>query len=149
MSPDFPSADAYAREPVRHPPLEIVDVAAEQRVVTEDYRNVVLSRINTHCVRLAVFHGEYRWHHHPRSDELFLVVEGRLEIDLGDGRTLALEPWQSVVIPAGMVHRTRAVGRTVNLTFEQLETETIFVDAPAGSLGARPSSANESGSSSS
>lgn len=112
-----------------------MDVAAEQRAVTEDYRNVVLGRVDTGasangvaCLRLAVFRGEYRWHQHPGSDELFLVVEGRLEIDLADGRTLALAPWQAVVVPAGTVHRTRAVGRTVNLTFEAVAAETTFVD---------------------
>jgi mannose-6-phosphate isomerase-like protein (cupin superfamily) len=125
---DLPSADAYASEPVRHPPLVVVDIATEQRAVSDDYRNMVLSQVNTSCLRLAVFRGEYRWHYHPRSDELFLVVEGRLEIDLAAGRTLALEPWQSVVIPAGTVHRTRAVGRTVNLTFENLGAETVFTD---------------------
>jgi len=105
-----------------------VDVMAEQRSVTEPYRNVVLSRINTSCLRLAVFEAEYRWHHHPHSDELFLVVDGRLEIDLAEGRTLVLTPWQAVVIPAATVHRTRAMGRTVNLTFEELAADTVFVD---------------------
>lgn len=57
-------------------------------------------------------------------------IPGRLEIDLADGRTLALGPWQCVVIPAGTVHRTRAVGRTVNLTVEALGAETEFVEAP-------------------
>lgn len=132
MNADVPSPAAYAREPVRHPPLVVFDVAAEQRAEQGDYRNVVLSRMHTgapaSCLRLAVFRGEYRWHHHPGSDELFLVVEGRLEIDLTDGRTLALAPWQAVVIPAGTVHRTRAVGRTVNLTVEALAAETVFVD---------------------
>ena len=135
MSTAFPPADAYAAEPVRHPPLVVVDIAAAQRAETGDYRNVVLSRVNASCLRLAVFRGEYRWHHHPDSDELFLVVEGRLEIDLADGRTLALGPWESVVVPAGTVHRTRAVGRTVNLTFEALGAATVFVDdAPAGAV---------------
>jgi mannose-6-phosphate isomerase-like protein (cupin superfamily) len=124
----IPSAEDYANAPVLHPPLVVVDVQAEQRGVTDEYRNVVLSRVNTSCVRLAVFEGEYRWHHHPHSDELFLVVEGRLEIDLATGRTLVLAPWQSVVIPAATVHRTRAVGRTVNLTFEALGADTVFVD---------------------
>ena len=128
MADFFPSADAYAREPVRYPPLHVVDVRAEQRAVTEDYRNAVLSRVNASCLRLAVFRGEYRWHQHPHSDELFLVVEGRLEIDLADGRTLVLGPWECVVVPAGTVHRTRAVGRTVNLTFEELGAETVFPD---------------------
>jgi len=127
----FPSAAAYASEPVRHPPLDVVDVVAESGAIDEAYRNVVLSRVNTSCLRLAVFHGAYRWHRHPHSDELFLVVEGRLEIDLADGRTLALGPWQCVVIPAGTVHRTRAVGRTVNLTVESLGAETEFVERDA------------------
>jgi mannose-6-phosphate isomerase-like protein (cupin superfamily) len=130
MTADFPSASEYAAEPVRHAPLVVVDVLAEQRAVTEGYRNVVLSRVNSTGVRLAVFEGEYRWHRHPSSDECFVVVEGRLEIDLADGRTLVLEPWQSVVIPAGTLHRTRAVGRTVNLTIEALGAETDFVDDP-------------------
>jgi mannose-6-phosphate isomerase-like protein (cupin superfamily) len=126
----FPSPAAYASEPVRHPPLEVVDIVAEHRAIDEAYRNVVLSRVNTSCLRLAVFHGEYRWHRHPHSDELFLVVDGRLEIDLAAGGSLALGPWQCVVIPAGLVHRTRAVGRTVNLTVEALAAETEFVEAP-------------------
>jgi mannose-6-phosphate isomerase-like protein (cupin superfamily) len=126
--PRFPSAADYANEPVQHPPLTVVDVMAEQRRVTEPYRIVVLSRINTSCLRLSVFEEQYRWHHHPDSDELFLTVEGRLEIDLADGRTLVLEPWQAVVIPAATVHRTRAIGRTVNLTFELLAADTVFVE---------------------
>ena len=128
MDSKFPSADAYRDEPVRHGPLEVVDVLAEQRAVTADYSNVVLNRVNASCLRLAVFEGEYRWHHHPASDELFLVVEGRLEIDLAEGRRLVLGPWQAAVVPAGTVHRTRAVGRTVNLTFEELGAETVFAD---------------------
>jgi mannose-6-phosphate isomerase-like protein (cupin superfamily) len=128
MDSRFPSADAYAREPVRHPPLAIVDIQVEQHAVLESYRNMILSQVNASCLRLAVFDGEYRWHRHPESDELFLVVEGRLEIDLTEGPTLALGAWQSVVIPAGTVHRTRAVGRTVNLTFESLGAATEFLD---------------------
>ncbi|MBU6237056.1 MAG: cupin domain-containing protein [Planctomycetes bacterium] len=89
-------------------------------VSSTENRNIVINRVNTHCLRLAVFEGEFRWHHHPTSDELFLVVEGCLAIDLADGRELRLTPWQSVTIPATVVHRTRAIGRTVNLCFEEL-----------------------------
>lgn len=124
----FPSAEEYANESARYEPLVVVDIMAEQQRVRESYRNTVLNRVNTSCLRLAVFNGEYRWHHHPQSDELFLVVEGHLEIDLSDGRRLALKPWEAVVIPAGTVHRTRAIGRTVNLTFETIGAETVFVD---------------------
>jgi mannose-6-phosphate isomerase-like protein (cupin superfamily) len=125
------TADDYMNEPVRYPPLEVVDLYAEGARVSESYRNIVINRVNTHCLRLAVFEGEFRWHHHPTSDELFLVVEGCLAIDLADGRELRLTPWQSVTIPATVVHRTRAIGRTVNLCFEELAAETIFLESSA------------------
>jgi mannose-6-phosphate isomerase-like protein (cupin superfamily) len=126
--PSIPSAETYASEPVRYPPLVVVDIVAEAAALTEEYRNQVLSRINTSCLRLAVLTGEYPWHQHPRSDELFLAVEGRLEIELADGRTFKLGPWQSVVVPAGTVHRTRGMGRTVNLCFEAVAAETVFAE---------------------
>src|SRR5678816_973230 len=118
MNSEFPSAQEYSAQTARFPPLAVVDIRAEQAAVTEAYRNQVLLDVNSDCLRLAVFEGEYRWHHHPESDELFLVA-ATLQIDLADGRRLELGEWQSVVIPAGTVHRTRAVGRTVNLTYEQ------------------------------
>jgi mannose-6-phosphate isomerase-like protein (cupin superfamily) len=113
---------------VRHPPLTVVDVVAEAAKVADEYRNQVLSKVNTSCLRLGVLGGQYPWHRHPRSDELFLVVEGQLEIEVDGGPLLRLGPWQSAVIPAGVIHRTRGVGRTVNLCFEDLAADTEFVE---------------------
>lgn len=131
MNPDYPSAEAYSAQSAVYPALTVVDARSEASLVTDSYKNQVLFDINDGCMRLSVFEGEYRWHHHPASDELFLVVSGRLEIEFGDGRQVALTEWQSIVVPAGVVHRTRAVGRTVNITFEAQNAATVFVDAPA------------------
>ena len=128
MTHPIPSAEAYASEPVRFPPLVVVDLASEASAVTGPYRNQVISQVNTSCLRLGVITGDYPWHQHPRSDELFLVMEGKFEIELADGRTLRLGPWQSVVVPAGIVHRTRGVGRSVTLCFESVAAETVFVE---------------------
>lgn len=123
-------ASDYTSEPVRYPALQVVDLFAEGAAVTQRYRNMVINRVNDSCLRLAVFEETYRWHFHPTSDELFLVVEGLLVIELEDGPALHLKPWQSVTIPAMTRHRTRAIGRTVNLCFEKLGAETVFVDVP-------------------
>lgn len=125
-----PDAESYVSEPVRYPALQVVNLQTEQASITDTYRNLVISQVNDSCLRLAVFQEEFQWHFHPTSDELFLVVEGCLAIDLEDGRELRLERWQSVTIPAKVIHRTRAIGRTVNLCFEKLAAETIFVDPP-------------------
>jgi mannose-6-phosphate isomerase-like protein (cupin superfamily) len=124
------TAEKYANEPVRYCALQVVDLAAEGAAVTERYRNIVINRVNDSCLRLAVFDEAYRWHFHPMSDELFVVVSGCLAIDLDGNRELLLGPWQSVTIPAMTRHRTRALGRTVNLCFEKLGAETVFIDEP-------------------
>jgi mannose-6-phosphate isomerase-like protein (cupin superfamily) len=122
------TSEEYKNEPVRFQALEVVDLAAEGKSVMDSYRNIVVSKVNDSCLRLAVFNEEYQWHYHPSSDELFVVIDGCLVIDLEDGRELKLTAWQSVTVPAGMRHRTRAEGRTVNLCFEKLEADTVFVE---------------------
>jgi mannose-6-phosphate isomerase-like protein (cupin superfamily) len=128
MKSRFPTADEYAAASARHPAMTVVDIRSEQAAVTDSYRNQVLFDINGDCMRLAVFEGEYRWHLHPDSDECFLVVAGDLRIDFEDAASVTLGEWQGIVVPAGTVHRTRAVGRTVNVTFEKRNARTVFVD---------------------
>ena len=110
--------------------MTVVDIRWEQAGMTDSYKNQVLFNINQECMRLSVFEGEYRWHHHPDSDELFLVVAGELQIDFEGGARVTLAEWQSMVVPARSVHRTRAIGRTVNITFEKQGAQTVFVEPP-------------------
>ncbi|MHB1059838.1 MAG: cupin domain-containing protein [Rhodanobacter sp.] len=135
MKSEFPTAREYSSEKARHPAMTVVDIRAEQAGVSESYRNQVLFDINGECMRLSVFEGEYRWHHHPDSDELFLVVAGELQIEFENGTLATLAEWQSMVVPAGTVHRTRAIGRTVNVTCEKQGARTVFVEPqPDGSF---------------
>jgi mannose-6-phosphate isomerase-like protein (cupin superfamily) len=129
MKTCFPSADEYAAQDARYPDSMAIDLRALQQAAREPYRNDVLSNVNGECLRLAVFEGEYRWHRHPDSDELFLVVAGNLQIDLAGAGTVDLTEWQYMVVPAGTVHRTRAIGRTVKVTFEKQHARTVFADA--------------------
>ena len=48
--------------------------------------------------------GEFVWHQHADEDELFIVIRGRLTIQLRDGE-VALGPGELVVIPKGVEHR--------------------------------------------
>ena len=123
-----PTAAEYSSEPVKYPSLRVIDLADEAKSVTEDYRNQVLTRVNDSCLRLAVFEGKYRWHVHPVSDELFVVLEGAIVIELQDGSSIRIGPLQAATVPAGVVHRTIGVGRTVNLCVEKLQAETVFLD---------------------
>jgi mannose-6-phosphate isomerase-like protein (cupin superfamily) len=122
------TAAGYSSEPVKYPSLRVIDLPQEAQAVTEEYRNQVLNRVNDNCLRLAVFQGKYRWHVHPASDELFVVLEGAIIIEMKDGSSIRIGPLQAATVPAGVVHRTIGVGRTVNLCFEKAQAETVFLD---------------------
>lgn len=106
------------------PPLTIIDVQQETQEI-KSYKNVPISLINDHIVRLSIMTEPFYWHYHPNSDETFLVIEGIVCIDL-ENRTVKLTPGQLFTIPANVRHRTRPQGnRSVNLTFELEAMETI------------------------
>ena len=102
---------------VKFGPLELVDVGGIADACTVPWWNQSLCRVNDCVARIGVFHGEFHWHKHDREDELFLVIEGKLYLDLED-RTVELLPRQGLMVPKGVVHRTRAPDRTVVLMVE-------------------------------
>ena len=102
---------------ILYKPLEIVDEKALADACEFNWYNQSLCEVNNSVVRLGVFEGEYHWHKHEQDDEFFYVLEGKLLIDL-EGRTVELDPRQGIVVPKGVMHRTRAQQRTVVLMVE-------------------------------
>ena len=94
--------------------------------VRSAHDNFLVSELNDSCLRLAVNEGEYPWHYHSNSDELFIVLEGELEIQFQDKPTVTLKPQDIFLVPSGLLHKTAAKGRTVNLCFEKLDADTVF-----------------------
>lgn len=105
---------------VKYDYLELVDVPAIVKANTHKWFNQTLTRVNDSVVRVAIIEGEYHWHKHDNDDEFFFVLEGQLLIDLED-KTIALNPWEGFTIPKGVVHRTRALVKTVMLMVETSE----------------------------
>ena len=102
---------------VKFGPLELVDAQLLAGQCTERWWNQTLCRVNDCVVRLGVFEGEFHWHKHDLEDEFFHVLEGKLLLDF-EQRTMELLPGQGVVVPRGVVHRTRAPARTIVLMIE-------------------------------
>lgn len=64
----------------------------------------IVARYNDNDVCLVRVEGEFVWHSHEDTDDLFLVLDGELEIELRD-RTIALGPGDLFVVPKGVEHR--------------------------------------------
>jgi mannose-6-phosphate isomerase-like protein (cupin superfamily) len=98
--------------------LTHIDLAAEG-AAHDPWVNQTLTTVNDAVVRLAVIDGRLvDWHKHEHEDEFFLVLEGRLELEIEGRKPFVLEPHQGVTIPRGVVHRPYARGRTVLLMVE-------------------------------
>lgn len=97
--------------------LEKVDVPTLIDAVSDQWYNQTLCQVNASVVRLGVMQGEYHWHKHADDDEFFFCLDGEFLVDLED-RTIVLGPRQGVVVPKGVVHRTRAPQKCVILMVE-------------------------------
>lgn len=109
--------DYNIRTDVKFGPLECFDAGRMAREGDQPWWNQTLCTVNDCVVRLGVFHGEFHWHKHDREDEVFFVLEGRLLLDLEE-RTVELGPHQGMMVPRGVLHRTRAPEKTVVLMTE-------------------------------
>jgi mannose-6-phosphate isomerase-like protein (cupin superfamily) len=87
-----------------------IDLAGKLASFTEAWQPRTVSLFNGHDVMVAKLRGDYQWHVHDDTDDFFLVLEGRLEIDLEDAATVTLGPGQLYVVPKGVRHRPRAIG---------------------------------------
>jgi len=92
-------------------------VAAEA-AAHEPWFNQTLAAVNDAVVRLGVIEGDFHWHRHDDQDELFLVLEGRLVIDVEGGDSVTLGPHQAYTVPRGVMHCTHAPERTAILMVE-------------------------------
>jgi len=102
---------------VKFPAMSLVDVPALVRACTDAWYNQTLCQVNDSVVRLGVMQGECHWHKHDNEDEFFFVLDGHFIIDFED-RSVDLQPREGMVVPKGVVHRTRAPDRAVILMVE-------------------------------
>jgi len=74
----------------------------------------IVARYNNNEVRLVKVEGEFIWHQHDDTDELFLVLDGTLDMELRD-RTVTLNAGELFVVPRGTEHRPCARSGEVKL----------------------------------
>jgi mannose-6-phosphate isomerase-like protein (cupin superfamily) len=102
--------------------LELIDVKKIIEDSQKQWQNYSLCKVNDNVVRIGVIQGEFHWHKHDSGDEFFVVLEGKLIIEFED-EEVELLPLQSLVVPKGMKHKTRAPERTSILMIGDLQVK--------------------------
>ncbi|WP_209349442.1 cupin domain-containing protein [Pontixanthobacter sp. CEM42] len=101
-------------EPSSPPSPSKVDLADKFGQFNDHWAPRIVARYNDNEVRLAKAEGDFQWHSHPDSDELFLVIKGTLTMEFRD-RTETLGAGQMIVVPRGTEHRPRALDGEVEM----------------------------------
>ncbi|MEO7754676.1 MAG: cupin domain-containing protein [Terracoccus sp.] len=82
---------------------DVVDLAEKLSQFDDRWSPKVVARLNDYEVKVVKLEGEFVWHTHEDTDELFLVIAGELTIQLRDG-DVRLTAGQLFVVPRGVEH---------------------------------------------
>lgn len=83
--------------------MEVVNLAQKFALFSDYWSPKIAGELNGQHVKLAKLKGDFVWHHHEHEDELFLVVKGRLRIQLQD-REVTIHEGEFFIVPKGMEH---------------------------------------------
>ena len=99
-----------------------VNLAEKLALLDAPFRPGVVAYFNDNKLAVVKVLGEFVWHRHEDTDDLFLVLSGRLVIELRDG-PVEVGPGELYVVPRGVEHRPRA----------DIETHVLLLE-PRGTL---------------
>ena len=100
--------------------LRPVNLAERLGRFAETWSPKIVGRVNDHEVKVVKMLGEFEWHSHADTDELFVVVSGKMRIEMRHG-SVELGPGDLYVVPKGVEHRPVA----------EVPTESVLLE-PAG-----------------
>src|SRR5215213_10142261 len=100
---------------------EAINLAEKLAKFSEKFSPKVVARMNDYEFRLAKLEGDFVWHSHAETDEVFVVIEGEMRIDFRDG-SVALRAGEMFVVPRGTEHKPFAARECAILLVEPAGT---------------------------
>lgn len=84
--------------------MKVVNLEDKLSTFSEYWQPRTVGEFNGHDLMVVKAKGEFVWHKHDDTDDLFLVLKGRLTIELRD-RRVSVGPGEVFVVPKGVEHR--------------------------------------------
>lgn len=83
---------------------EAINFAEKFSKFQEHWSPRIIAEMNDYQFKLVKAQGEFVWHDHADTDEVFIIIEGVLDIELRD-RCVTLHPGEMYVVPKGVEHK--------------------------------------------
>jgi mannose-6-phosphate isomerase-like protein (cupin superfamily) len=81
-----------------------VNFKAKLAKFSERWSPKIIAQMNDYHFKLVRIQGEFVWHSHPETDEVFIILEGDMRIQLRDG-AVDLQIGEMFVVPKGVEHK--------------------------------------------
>ena len=99
-----------------------INLAEKFTKFSDHWSPKIIAGMNDHHFKLVKFQGDFVWHSHHDTDEVFIVLDGEMVIEFRDGK-VALKSGEMYVIPKGIEHKP----------FSEKECKIMLVE-PAGTI---------------
>ncbi len=99
--------------------LKPVDLAERIALVSDLWSPKTVAQLNDYEVKVVKLNGEFTWHSHDDTDELFLVITGQLTVQMHEGE-VTLGPGQLFIVPRGVEHCPRSEGEVHAVLIEPI-----------------------------
>lgn len=114
---------------------DAISLADKLAAFSDHWNPRIVARYNGNEVRIAKVLGDFTWHSHADTDELFLVIAGELSIEFRDG-IRRLKAGEMIVVPKGTEHRP----------FAERECQILLIDQEGEpNTGSNPSELTRAG----
>ena len=84
-----------------------INIQEKFKKFSEHWSPKVIAEMNDYQFKLAKVKGEFIWHEHKETDEVFIVIDGRMQIEFREG-IIELETGDMYVVPKGVEHKPYA-----------------------------------------
>lgn len=101
--------------------MQPINLDAKFALFSEHWSPKIIAQMNDYHFKLAKIQGDFIWHSHADTDEVFIVIDGRMGIDFRDG-SIELRKGEMVVVPRGVEHKPFADAECLIMLVEPIGT---------------------------
>jgi mannose-6-phosphate isomerase-like protein (cupin superfamily) len=89
--------------------MEFIPVNLQEKLAkfSDHWSPKIIAQMNEYHFKLVKFQGDFIWHHHNDTDEVFIVLKGEMSIAFRDGQ-VELKQGELFVVPKKVEHKPSA-----------------------------------------
>ena len=87
--------------------MEKINLKEKLSMFSDHWSPKIITEMNDYQIKLVKIKGDFVWHNHEDTDELFLVIKGKMYIEFKD-KTIELNEGEMYVVPKGVEHKPYA-----------------------------------------